>query len=90
MRKTRKIVRIKKVRKKSMMLPNRKPRKVKTSVYQKEGRQDGRSFQGRGHGDTPGLGESGVTDDSFIGLAYEKTDKAATDGCQEYAEYCLI
>ena len=58
--------------------------------YQKEGRQDGRSFQGRGHGDTPGLGESRVTDDSFIGLAYEKTDKAATDRCQEYAEYCLI
>ena len=35
MRKTRKIVRIKKVRKKSMMLPNRKPRKVKTSVIKK-------------------------------------------------------
>ena len=73
-----------------MMLPSRKPRKVKTSVIKKEGRQDGRSFQGRGHGDTPGLGKSGVTDDSFIGLAYKKTDKAATDRCQEYAEYCLI
>ena len=43
---------------------------------QEKDRQNDRHFQGGGHSDTPRLGKSRVTNNSFIGLTNKKTDDA--------------
>ena len=56
--------------------PSRKLRKEKVSVSRKRTGRTNRHFQGGGHSDTPRLGKSRVTDNSFIGLTNKKTDDA--------------
>ena len=56
--------------------PQQEATERKGFSQQEKDRQNDRHFQGGGHSDTPCLGKSRVTDNSFIGLTNKKTDDA--------------
>ena len=62
----------------------------KSLGHQEKDRQNDRYFQGRGHSNTPRLGESGVTDNSFIGLTNKEADNAAKRRSQKDSEHNFV